>query len=453
MSASAQLWRMMTTPSPPSDTSDNSERLTSATDRELGLSWLLKLRWGAALGQLVALIFVHFVLALELPYLPLLALVLFTALSNAALTFSFKPSSGRVRLPAVLITDVVVLTLMLAWSGGASNPFTVFFLVHVALAALLLEARLAWTLVALTVAGFASLFLVPQAAGPHAHHDHGQLSGHLVGMWVAYVLSAGFVAYFVGKVSRAIRDRDRRLSSMASLEAQNERLATLSSFSANAAHELGSPLATIGLAAKELALAVQRERPTETLLSDAYLIVGEVARCREILTDLSARAGESVGEMPVRVTLAQVVQELERLIPPQLTAHLRITFENEETVASSVLVPVRTLVQMLHNLIRNACEAHDEVSASEPVELAIASGKRVSFHVLDRGAGVAPEVVARLGEPFVTTKSTTGGLGLGVYLARAFSERIGGYLRFHARFGGGTDVELCLASNALRGRP
>jgi len=440
---------MSASASPISATSEIPERLVRETDRELGLSWLLKLRWVAALGQLVALIFVHLVLALELPYLPLLALVLFTALSNAALTFTFKPTNSRFRLPAVLIMDVVVLTMMLAWSGGASNPFTVFFLVHVALASLLLEARLAWTVVALTVIGFGALFFVPPSEGPHAHHDHGHLSGHLVGMWVAYVLSAGFVAYFVGKVSRAIRDRDRKLSLMASLEAQNERLATLSSFSANAAHELGSPLATIGLAAKELALAVQHNRPAATLLSDAHLIVGEIARCREILTDLSARAGESIGEMPVRTNLAQITQELERLIAPQLLAHLTISFEDKATETTLVTVPTRTLVHMLHNLIRNAFEAQNELGVTTPIALTIGSGRQISFHVLDRGGGLAPEIGARLGEPFVTTKSSAGGLGLGVYLARTFAERIGGHLRFHARLGGGTDVELCLAQNAL----
>src|SRR5690606_22625263 len=136
---------MSASASPISATSEIPKRLVRETDRELGLSWLLKLRWVAALGQLVALIFVHLVLALELPYLPLLALVLFTALSNAALTFTYKPTNSRFRLPAVLSMDVVVLTMMLAWSGGASKPFTVFFLVHVALASLLLEARLAWT--------------------------------------------------------------------------------------------------------------------------------------------------------------------------------------------------------------------------------------------------------------------------------------------------------------------
>src|SRR5690606_7078610 len=110
------------------------------TEVQLGLSWLLKLRWGAVAGQLIALIVVRVFLELDLPYVPLLGLVSFTAASNAVLMFVDQPSTSTWRLPGVLTIDVAVLTAMLAASGGASNPFTVFFLVHVALAALLLEA-------------------------------------------------------------------------------------------------------------------------------------------------------------------------------------------------------------------------------------------------------------------------------------------------------------------------
>jgi two-component system sensor histidine kinase RegB len=419
------------------------------TEVQLGLSWLLKLRWGAVGGQLLALVLVRVILALDLPYVPLLGLVTFTAASNAVLTFVGQPTTSSWRLPAVLAVDVAVLTVMLAASGGASNPFTVFFLVHVALAALLLEARLAWAVVALTVVAFGALFFVP--AQHLVFHEHGPWSTHLIGMWIAYVLAAGFVAYFVGRVSRAIRDRDRRLAEIASLGAQNERLATLSSFSANAAHELGSPLATIGLAAKELALGIRRESPDSALSSDADLVCREVARCREILADISARAGESVGEMPVRATPPRVLEDLRRLMAPALVPHLEITYASEPSKQAVLVAPIKTLAQMLHNLIRNAFEAQEDADVLTPVELRIEAGERLCFHVLDRGAGLTHEVRAKLGEPFVTTKADRGGLGLGVYLARSYAERTGGYLLFQAREGGGSDVELCLPRDAVRG--
>ncbi|HLV66570.1 MAG TPA: HAMP domain-containing sensor histidine kinase [Polyangiaceae bacterium] len=423
------------------------------TELELGLSWLLKVRWGAVAGQLLALAFVRFVLELDLPYLPLLGFVAFTAASNAALTFRGRPVADRWTLPVVLAVDVIVLTLMLATSGGASNPFTVFFLVHVALAALLLEARLAWAIVSLTTVAFATLFFLPAtvpANDPtHHHHDHAAWSAHLVGMWVAYVLAAGFVAHFVGRVSRAIRERDRRLAEVAHLAAQNERLATLSSFSANAAHELGSPLATIGLASKELAIALRREAPDSALTADAELVCREVARCREILAALSARAGESVGEMPVRTTPGGIVEELLRRTAPKLAAHVRVRYVDAASEHAAIVAPKKTIAQLLHNLIRNAFDAHEEAEVDTPVELYVEAGEQLRFLVRDRGKGLSPEVRAKIGEPFVTTKAGRGGLGLGVYLARAYAERTGGALTFRARAEGGTEVELCLARDAL----
>lgn len=415
---------------------------------QLGLSWLLTLRWGAVVGQATALVLAWALLELALPYTLLFALVVFTAITNAALTHWGTSSPHPRRLPAVLALDVVVLTTLLAASGAAGNPFTVFYLVHIALAALLLEEHLAWSLVALTVVCFAALFFVPA----HVVHAHEPWRLHLTGMWIAYVLAASFVAHFVGRVSRAMRDRDRRLAEIASLSAQNERLASLSSFSANAAHELGSPLATIGLAAKELAIGIRRDPSSTTLESDAELICREVARCREILAGLSARAGESVGEMPVRTTLQRVVDELRGSMAPALVERLRVSFDDDAAaLGETLVVPVKTLAQMLHNLVRNAFDAHEDAGIDGSVELRIEASRQLCFHVLDRGAGFAPEVRAQLGEPFVTTKLERGGLGLGVYLARAYAERTGGYLLVQTRAGGGTDVELCLARDALWG--
>jgi two-component system sensor histidine kinase RegB len=419
----------------------------SPEENHPGLSWLVRLRWGAIFGQLVAIGLARVVLAVDLPYLALVAVVVVTALTNGLLQV-MRPTHERTwHLALVLGLDILLLTTLLALSGGASNPFTVFFLVHVALAALLLESWIAWGLVLVSVGAFGLLFLAP--AGLVTLHVHGG-SAHLVGMWVAYALAAAFVAHFVGKVSRGLRDRDQRLARVTRLAQQNERLATLSSFSANAAHELGSPLATIGLAAKELALAIRRAEPTDSLLTDAELVCHEVARCRDILADLSARAGESMGEMPVTTTPEKVLDEVQRAASPRLLGHLHVTFAGG-AAQTEIVAPVRTLAQMLHNLVRNAFEAQEEHGSEVPVELHVTSGARVCFHVLDRGPGFSEEIRARLGEPFVTTKSSQGGLGLGIYLARAYAERTGGDVLFHAREGGGSDVELCLARDAIRG--
>jgi two-component system sensor histidine kinase RegB len=414
----------------------------------VGLPWLLRLRWGAVAGQCVALGAARLLFAADLPWLLMSLLVAFTAASNVALSRISPRARGERLIPVVLVVDALVLTCMLVASGGPANPFSVFFLVHVALASLLLPPRAAWGLVGVTVLAFGSLFVWP--AQDHRAHVHPVGTTHLVGMWVSYALTASFVAYFIGKVSQALRDRDRDLAAVERLALQNERLATLSSFSANAAHELATPLATIGLAAKELAAAIAAGRGTR-LGADAELICREVARCRKILADIAARAGESVGEMPTRTTPADVVHGIERALPPEHAARLAIRFADEHAAGASIVVPADTLAQMVSNLVKNAVEASGPRTGAEGIELHVEVGTRLVFHVLDRGPGLPPSIESRLGEPFVTTKAKDGGLGLGVYLVRSFAERLGGRLAYAVRPGGGLDAALDLPVDVLGG--
>ena len=418
----------------------------------LRASWLVRLRWGALLGQLASIGLAareHH----ELPILWLSLLVASTALSNLWLA---ARDSGLVgwRTGAVLVVDVLVFAALLALSGGPANPFSVFFLVYVALAALLLRGRWAWLLLALTVVAFGSLFVLdPQSAG-EASCDHcaapegSRFSDHLVGMWVAYGFTACFVVYFIGKVSRALRVQERQLAQVENMALQNERLATLSAFAANAAHELGTPLGTIGLAANELALAIRRGADAETLSSDAELIAREVLRCRAILSELSSQSGASMGEMPQASTAERVLELMRENLAPATVGRLRV--EMEPSMARlSFLTPERTLAQMVANLVRNADEAERDAGVGGELELRVEVDTSVRFVVMDRGHGMPPALAANPGTPFVTTKAGRGGLGLGLYLVRSFAERTGGSLTIRGRDGGGTEVVLTLPRNAV----
>jgi len=405
-------------------------------DSLVGFGWLERLRWGAATGQATVIAFAWIVLGEPMPWLGLVALVVVTLATNGALAArpGFRPPW---LMPAVLALDVMTLALMMAISGGPSNPFTIFFLVHVALAAMLLPPRLVWCIVALTVASYGMLFLLPATS----------LSLHAVGMGVAYALAAAFVAHFVGKVALAIRERDLRLAVAADLAHQNEKLAALSAFSANAAHELGTPLGVIALASKELLRAAPLGTTSE-VEADARLIHAETMKCRAILASIAARAGESVGEMFVAVRLGELTAELAQTTLGAPT----IVFDPPELEARSVEVPRHTLVQMLANLVRNGADAQRDAGHLDPVRLTVRERAGIVFAVADRGAGVAEAVRARLGEPFVSTKIGHGGLGLGVYLARSFAERLGGSLTYATNPDGrGTVAELRIPFAAARG--
>ncbi|MCA9517376.1 MAG: HAMP domain-containing histidine kinase [Myxococcales bacterium] len=413
------------------------------------LPWLVRLRWLAVLGQLGATVVAAAALEMELDLTWLLALVGVEAASNAALQLAVPRLERRLsreaglRLVAgVLAADAAILTGLLLASGGPMNPFSVFFLVQVALAGVLLGALGAWLMVLWTAMGFGLLFLLtPGGASAHAHHAHGASPSHLHGMWIAYVMAAGFVAAFVSGISGALARRERELVRLRERAEKSERLGALGAFSAGAAHELGTPLSTIAVVAADLASSLAGDAPPtradlDGIRDDARLIRSEVERCRGLLRDLSERAGVWVGETPAPTEVDAVAREVaERL---EGLAGGRFTIDVAPGLGA-VALPLRGLVQSLVNLGRNALDA----SAEAVVLSARAVPEGVALSVLDRGPGLPPEVLARLGEPFVTEKGPgADGLGLGLHLVMAYADKVGGTFVIGAREGGGAVATL-----------
>src|SRR6478735_3306835 len=401
-------------------------------DARLGLAWVVRVRYGFVLLFALALFIARFALGLEVKDVSIGALLALTLATNLVLP-SFQARAPRLVLPAVLAFDVVMLAICLALSGGPANPFSVFFLVHVALAAVLLRPALAWTFAILTALSFAGLFALP-APGHEHHAGHGAaFSAHLVGMWIAYALSAAFVAYFVGTVSRAVRNLDRQTAELRILALQ---------------HELASPLSTIALAAEEVEVSAGKLGADSTLGEDIRLIRSEVRRCRDLLQELSSRAGESMGEMPTATTPAAIVDGVLEQLSPRLQRRLEVEFERDAG-QRPIVTTKQTLVYLLHSLVRNAAEAEEDHglaagTGASTIRLVVACDEFLRFRVLDRGSGVHADILPHVGQPFVTTKAERGGLGLGLFLARAFAERVGGGFALRARVGGGTEAELRL---------
>ncbi|RYE86280.1 MAG: HAMP domain-containing histidine kinase, partial [Myxococcales bacterium] len=409
---------------------------------------LVRLRWVAAAGQLLAIGVATQAFGATLPTSGLLALVGLGAASNAALALwpEHRWPAPPARLVSVLIFDTASLTAMLALSGGASNPFSVFYLVHVVLAALLLDARATVLLAVVTSLGFGALFALP--AGEHDHHAmmmHGDFSSHLQGMWISYTLAAVFIGYFVWRLARALEDRERQLEALRRGAARAERLASLSDLAAGAAHELGSPLATIAVVAGELG-HVGEGAPVDAaaVREDAALLRGEAERCRRILERLAARSGEALGEAPALTTTGEVIADVRQELGRVRGERLRV----DDPRPSSLRAPRRALVQSLLNLVNNAFDAIDGLGEAGRVTLRVTSGAAVTWTVVDNGTGPAPGALERLGEPFYTTKPPGRGMGLGLFLVGSFAERLGGRLELGPGPDGGMEAELSLPRGA-----
>jgi two-component system sensor histidine kinase RegB len=303
--------------------------------------------------------------------------------------------------------------------------------VHVSLAALLFGFRWSLAIAALCAACYATIFAVHAPLGwehaEHMGHDMGHGAGtiglHLQGMWAATVVAALILSYFVARTAAALRERDVRLRALERAASRNEKLVALSALAAGAAHELGSPLGTIAVAAAELDRAANALPGAEALAEDARLIREQAARCREILARMSGEAGADLGEGLDPIDLAALLAAVRDRLEPREWQRLAVACAAPDT---ALRAPRSALAQALVNLVRNglaAAPAQSQVAFDASVH-----GDRVRFEVRDTGGGMAPAVLARAGEPFFSTRPAGAGMGLGLFLSRAIAERLGGRL-------------------------
>jgi two-component system sensor histidine kinase RegB len=402
------------------------------------LPWLVRLRWLGVLGQAVAVAMAERVFQLGFSTALLGWLVVLAAASNVALSMLARPLpakwSSATLMGAVLTFDTLLLTALLAASGGPMNPFTVFYLVNITLSAVVLSSR--WTLLVavLSCLGFGALFLLP--GDVHALHGPGRMAAHLQGMWVAFGLATLLITFFVRKVTQAINHQREQIASLREASARNARLAAITTLAAGAAHELGSPLGTIAIAAHDAQLALARVPGAGAVAEDLQLIALEVDRCQEILGLMAARAGESTEESR-SLELADMMRKVRAQLGDERSA--RIEFRVSGAHGELSLPPGQT-TQSIVALVRNGLDASP---AGAPIVVEVSQhGGDALICVADRGSGIPASLLPRVGEPFFTTKQPGRGLGLGVFLVRAFVESRGGELDIESTPGHGTRARM-----------
>jgi two-component system sensor histidine kinase RegB len=406
---------------------------------EVNLTWLVRLRWGAVVGQLLTISVVKVFLELAIPVLPLLILVTIEASSNALWTLR-RPGT-EVRdwwLGATMVLDVLVFSGLLFFTGGPVNPFSFLYLVPIALASVILSSGWTWALVLLSMACSGVLFAWhrPLELG-RSHAEHMML--HLRGMWVAFGVGAAFIVYFLRRIRRALAQREAELAESRSLAARQEKLAALATMAAGAAHELSTPLATIAVVAKEMQRHAEQSSATAAVIEDVRLVRSQVERCRAILERMCADAGEAMGETFVVSAIGELVSRalaglaggdrVQSVVDPQLAA-------------LTLRVPPRALSEAIRGVLKNAQEVSPP---DQPPRMTVQRVNGViQFVVADHGPGVSPEVLRRIGEPFFTTKAPGQGMGLGVFLARTIVERLGGDLQLRSETGRGTTAIIAV---------
>jgi two-component system sensor histidine kinase RegB len=423
--------------------------LAAIPDRNwVNIQWLARLRWAEIAGQAATVLVGQFLLDGALPMAQLLAVIAVGLVSNLAIElyyFGDRRRAGAVARPVherqialVMMLDIAVLTGLLYFSGGPHNPFAFLYVVQIALATVLVRALWSWMLVGLSFVGFGILLIAHQ---PLMIPD----SRRMIGAWMALGVASAFVVHFLRRIMVALAERDAELTEARGLAARQERLASLATMAAGAAHELSTPLGTVALAAKELERALTRDEASSELAADARLIREQVGRCREILEQMAQGAG-TVGEGVASCTIEELLDEalvgarsappVNREVPPELAQ-------------VGLRLPPRAVSQALRSLITNAQDA------SPPTSAVMISVKRdapgIELAIRDRGVGMPDEILARIGEPFFTTKPPGRGMGLGLFLARAVLEAVGGGMDIESVAGAGTCVRVTLPTDVAPG--
>lgn len=389
-------------------------------------------------------------LYLDIPLhtLPIGAAVGSMLLLNALtwLRMRYPGNVGEGELFAQLLGDISTLTGLFYFTGGYSNPFVWMYLLPLSVAAVALRNIYVWLLATLSVACYSMLvfFNVP-LSHLHVHYREGMgLDIHLVGMWLGFVVSAGLIAIFVSRIGQNLRDYDHLVAETREMALESERVLALGSLAAAAAHELGTPLATIAVVAGEMADEIANQ---PQLSANLTLIRTQIGRCKEILTSITASAGQQRAEdrkgQALDEFLEQTVTRWQDMRPEtQLDHHWQ-----GDLPAPSILVD-RTLGQALVNLLDNAADASPEnIEVSGHWNAA-----ELNLAIRDHGAGLTPEIAGKAGTPFFTTKQEKG-MGIGLYLSRIIFERFGGTVSLENHPGGGSvaSIHLPLKSLAIKG--
>ncbi len=405
------------------------------------LPWLIRLRWTTAAIEAIVGGVAWVFPGLDFPLRHVAPVILAASVVNVVVALGL--SGGR-PLPrafslAALMLDTALLVGLLDLTGGPFNPFSVILVAQVTLAALTLGALHAALLGGFAAAGFGLLTYWHLRELDPVHHRLNDFPTHLFTMWIAVATTAELAAYFVVQASDALARREAELEAMRHRAAKNERLMSLTTLAAGAAHELSTPLATIALASRELEHAADARGTVPDLAEDARLIRAEVDRCQAILDQMSGRAGGTTADDPEAVDPAALVAEIRARLTADQSARLQVRLPERPL---PVFLPRAGLSQAVFSLVKNAFDATAQDQRA-PVVVALEQDRdRLRVTVADQGPGMSAETLERIGEPFFTTKDPGRGLGLGLFLTRVFAERVGGGLTVTSNNGTTACLEL-----------
>lgn len=403
---------------------------------------LVELRWLAVAGQLLTILVVQYLLDVPLPLREMLALLALLALVNLATWLRTRLSLPVVNgeLFAGMLVDVAVLTGQLYFAGGITNPFIFLYLLQVALASVLLRPHHLWALVAATGIAFFALTQWHRPLALPGLQQAALPTDYIAGLLLCFALNATLLVVFIGRISRNLRQRDASLASLRQRAAEEEHIVRMGLLASGAAHELGTPLATLSVILGDWSHMAPFAGEPE-LREDIEEMQRQIARCKAIVSGILTSAGKTRGEDAEETTLNVFLDEL---VAGWRGRHADVSLDYTREGLDVDIVAETALRQMVGNVLDNAVEA-------APGQLlrfrAMWDEDTLTLRVQDQGPGFPPQMLERLGAPYQSSKGAPG-RGLGLFLSVNVARTLGGKLEAH-NLAGGAEVVITLPLAAL----
>lgn len=400
--------------------------------RNVRLDTLVRLRWLAIIGQTTAVLTVYFGLDFELPIWACLGVISLSAWLNIALRLRSHMTQRLApnRAAWLLAFDIAELAALLFLTGGLQNPFAFLFLAPVLLSATALPPRLTLMLGAFAIACATVLVFVHFPLPWDSDEPLKLPSIYIVGVWLCILLAIGFIGVYAWQITEEARQLTDALAATELILAREQHLSQLDGLAAAAAHELGTPLSTISVIAKELENAIAADEPHG---DDVRLLRDQATRCRDILGKIAELSSNI--EPFDRTPLTALIEEA-------VSPHRHFGVEIKVAISGCrgpepVGARNPAILYGLGNLLENAVD----FAQQQVVVGARWTENTIEVSIGDDGPGFAPEILDRIGEPYVTSRRRGGenndeeatGLGLGFFIAKTLLERSGATLSFENR--------------------
>jgi two-component system sensor histidine kinase RegB len=408
---------------------------------------LIQLRWIAVLGQITTIAAVTLIFRVSLP-LPQMVVVLACLIAfniGSHLRWHERRVVSNRELFFALLVDVASLTAQLYLSGGLTNPFAFLFLLQVILSAVLLEAWSTWIIVVVTSACMAGLSLLAPPVTLPVDHEPGIPGLFVQGLLISFALIAGLLGFFITRIGHNLRAGDAQLAGLRQRAAEEEHIVRMGLLASGAAHELGTPLATLSVILGDWRRMPEFGNNAE-LLEEIGEMQTQLLRCKSIVSGILLSAGETRGESSRKTS---IVIFLDTLAAEWRLSRPMQQFDYHNRIGADLAIAFdSTLKQMICNVLDNALEASPSWVSLD----AMRADDDLVLTVRDRGPGFAAAMLADFGKPYQSSKGRPGG-GLGLFLSVNVARTLGGTVAARNLEEGGAEVVVTLPLAALALEP